>query len=159
MINLNDFRKKVYSQFGEDGITEKIFELIGTTNKVCVEFGVEDGTMCCSRILWEKHNFKQILLDNNHENKKINLKKHTVTVNNVIELFKENNVPDDLDFLCVDIDSYDFYVLSKIIEKYTPRVLVVETNPTFKKDDKVILLNHKLNDGAYHGASLKAHIS
>lgn len=159
MINLNDFKKKIYSQFGEDGITEKIFELIGSTNKVCVEFGVEDGVMCCSRILWQKHNFKQILFDMNHENEKINLKKCTVTVHNILQLFDENNVPEDLDFLSVDIDSYDFYVLTKILEKYYPRVLVVETNPTFKKDDKVIMLNHKLNDGAYHGASLKAWVN
>ena len=68
MINLNDFRKKVYSQFEEDGITEKIFELVGTTNKVCVEFGVEDGMQCCSRILWENNGFKQILFDNICEN-------------------------------------------------------------------------------------------
>jgi hypothetical protein len=45
-INLNNFEKKVYSQFNEDGITEKIFDLIGTTNKICVEFGVENVINC-----------------------------------------------------------------------------------------------------------------
>ena len=156
MIKLNDFEKKIYSQFGEDGITEKIFELIGTTNKVCVEFGVEDGNMCCSRILWEKHGFKQILFDNGAEKLNINLKKYTLTVENVLDIFKQNEVPNDLDFLSVDIDSYDFYVVHKILEQFYPRVLIVETNPTFKKDDKVIMLNHVLNFGAYHGASLLA---
>lgn len=74
-LNLNDYRRKVYSQFGEDGITEKLFELVGTTNKVCVEFGTECGVMCCSRILWENNNFKQILFDMNCESERINLKK------------------------------------------------------------------------------------
>jgi len=156
MLNLNDYRKKVFSQFGEDGITEKIFELIGTTNKICVEFGVEDGSQCCSRILWENHEFKQILFDNNYENEEINLKKHTITVDNVLTIFEENNVPKEFDLLCVDIDSYDFYVTHKILEVYKPRVIILETNPTFLKEDKVIQLNHSLNMGAYHGASLKA---
>jgi hypothetical protein len=156
MINLNDFRKKVYSQFEEDGITEKIFELVGTTNKVCVEFGVEDGMQCCSRILWENNGFKQILFDNICENNEINLKKYTITVDNVIDIFDDNSVPLVPDFLSVDIDSYDFYILHRILEKYKPRVMVLETNPTFLKDNKVVKLDHPLNGGAYHGVSLKA---
>ena len=34
-----DHRKKITSQCGEDGIIEKIFEMIGVQNKWCVEFG------------------------------------------------------------------------------------------------------------------------
>lgn len=40
---LNDFKCQTYSQFGKDGIIEKIFEIIGTTTKLCVEFGGHDG--------------------------------------------------------------------------------------------------------------------
>jgi hypothetical protein len=43
-MDLAESEKKVYSQNGEDGIIEKIFETIGTTNKTYVEFGVEDRT-------------------------------------------------------------------------------------------------------------------
>ena len=143
MINLNNFRKKVYSQFEEDGITEKIFELIGTTNKVCVEFGTEKGTECCSKILWEDHGFTQILFDNKQENDEINLKKYHITINNVLDIFEENNVPAEPDFLCVDIDSYDFYVLHRILDKYAPRVMILEHNPTFLREDKVIKLDYE----------------
>ena len=68
----------------------------------------------------------------------------------------DSDLPIEPDFLCVDIDSYDFYVTHEILEKYKPRVMILETNPTFLKEDKVIQLNHPLNNGAYHGASLKA---
>ena len=36
-INLNNFQKKILSQHGQDGILEKIYELIGVTNKYFVE--------------------------------------------------------------------------------------------------------------------------
>jgi len=34
VIDLKLFEKKITSQNGEDGIIEKIFEVIGTTNKI-----------------------------------------------------------------------------------------------------------------------------
>jgi hypothetical protein len=40
---LYDYRKKITSQYGEDGIIEKIFEVAGADNKWCVEFGASDG--------------------------------------------------------------------------------------------------------------------
>lgn len=43
MITLNDSRKNIYSQFEEDGIVELLLNLIGTTNKICVEIGTQDG--------------------------------------------------------------------------------------------------------------------
>ena len=52
--NLNLFEQKYYSQNGEDGIITAIFNKIGTTNKFCVEFGVEDGLECNTRYLIEK---------------------------------------------------------------------------------------------------------
>tara|TARA_R110002074_G_scaffold205111_3_gene373458 strand:+ start:800 stop:1486 length:687 start_codon:yes stop_codon:yes gene_type:complete len=155
-MNLNNFEKKVYSQFNEDGIIEQIFNLIGVTNKICVEFGVQTGSECCTRYLREAHNFDCRLFDNNYENLNINLKKETLTVDNVWDVFSKNDIPEDFDLLVVDIDSYDFYVLHKILQKYNPRVLLLETNPTFLNEDKVIMLDHRLNDGAYHGASLRA---
>ena len=43
--------KKVFSQNDEDGALEAVFDRIGVTDKVYVEFGVEDCTECNSRYL------------------------------------------------------------------------------------------------------------
>ena len=43
--------KKVFSQNDEDGAIEAVFEHLGTTDKIYVEFGVEDCTECNTRYL------------------------------------------------------------------------------------------------------------
>ena len=46
MINYLDSRKNFYSQYGEDGIIESIFNKIDHVcpkQKLCVEFGAWDG--------------------------------------------------------------------------------------------------------------------
>lgn len=40
---LESYGFKVYSQNDEDGIINEIFKRIGTTNKIFIEFGVQDG--------------------------------------------------------------------------------------------------------------------
>jgi len=37
------YRKYIFSQFGEDGIIEKIFSVLPNTSRWCVAFGAWDG--------------------------------------------------------------------------------------------------------------------
>ncbi len=42
-INLSNYRINYFSQFGEDGVIEKLFEIAGINTGYLVEFGAWDG--------------------------------------------------------------------------------------------------------------------
>ena len=110
MMFLNNYENKIFSQFNEDGITEKIFNVIGFTDKFYVEFG---GTTKNnnSEVLHKNHGFSGLLLncdDTECDYTKIHTER--VTAENIVGLFKKYNVPEEFDFLSIDIDYNDWYV-------------------------------------------------
>jgi len=154
-VSLDNNELTIFSESGEDGILNKLFKLFNETNKFYVEFGAEDGTQCNTRALREFNGFNGILFDMNYENLNINLFKHMITIDNVINLFKHHNVPKDMDLLSIDIDSIDFYVLEEILKHYVPRIIVCEYNAThLPTEDKIVLIDSKSFNGNYFGASI-----
>ena len=128
MIDLFEWEKSIYSQNGEDGIIEKIFDTIGKSDSpYYVEFGVEDGTECNTRYLREK-NWTGLMMDGGNYNKEINLQKEFIYQSNIIQLFKKYKVPKEFEFLSTDIDYNDFYVLMTILKSYKPKVRCAEYN-------------------------------
>ena len=95
-----------------------------------VEFGVENGDQCNTRVLREHHNFTGLLMDGGFENEFINLRREFLTIDNIVELFQKYNVPPAFDLLSIDLDMFDFWILEKILKVYSPRVIVAEVNPT-----------------------------
>ena len=155
LINLSDYEKRVYSQNGEDGIIERIFQSIGTTNKYYVEFGTEDGvTQCNTRNLREK-GWSGLLMDCAFSNPAINLHKEFITRENINELFDKYSVPQEPDLISIDVDGNDYWLWQAINRK--PRVVVIEYN-MFIPDGvfKVIKYdpNFKYKGDKYFGASI-----
>ena len=138
-MDLSKYEKKIYSQNGEDGIIQQIFNTIGTINKYYVEFGVEDGTECNTKNLRE-NKWLGLMMDGGNENKDIGLYKHYITYDNIIELFKHYNVPNKFDLLSIDIDYNNFYVLYKILKskKYKPRLIITECSAWWEGEEIVI---------------------
>lgn len=159
-MDLTLFEKKVYSQNGEDGITMKLIELIydeNNNNKFYVEFGVENGTECNTRILREKYNWNGLCMDGRHENNSINLKREFITKENIVDLFIKYNVPNHINLLSVDIDYNDFYCLKEILNKYKCDIIICEYNSTHLADeDKIVIYDpNGCWDGSnYFGVSL-----
>lgn len=158
-VRLAEFEKKVFSQNGEDGVIEKIFSVIDTTNKYYVEFGVEDGKECNTRYLREAQGWTGLLMDGGYLDPAINLKQEFITAENVQGLFEKYSVPQEFDLLSIDIDYNDFYVWHRLGSNYRPRVVVIEYNATHLPTDDCIVHYDPLgiwDHSNYFGASLLA---
>lgn len=159
-IDLRQFEKTIYSQNGEDGVIEAIFNFIGTESHYFVEFGGFDGyKMSNARALRDLQGWQGLMMDSVFEDLTINLQKEFITAENINTLFQKYDVPDNLDFLSIDLDFNDFYVWQSLDQKYKPRLVVVEYNATHPPDeDKVIKYDSSgcWDRSNYFGASILA---
>lgn len=135
------------SQFGEDGIIEEVFKMIGTKNKWCVECGASDGILFSNtRLLIEQGwNSVQIEADESKFNKlqrlysdddkviTINQKATLNIQNNLDSILDQTECPTNLDLMVIDVDGQDFHLWNTLF-KYKPRVIVVEHNPDIEDD-------------------------
>lgn len=158
---LSHHEKKVYSQFGEDGIIEEIFKMIGVTNKKYLEFGAT-ATINNTENLHKNLGFTGTLWGNSKDNCDYNkIYEEFVTVENIKELLEKYSIDKELDFLSIDIDSFDFYIWNAIVENgWKPRVVVIEYNGFFGPDDDYVIQyeHYELckTNVTYFGASLKS---
>ena len=164
------FQSRSFSQHGEDGIIAEIFKRIGTTNRVCVEFGCGNGLENNSMLLlvqqwktiWiesEKNNVEQALDTFYQQIKNGTLSVHhaLLTKENICPLFQEFKIPKEFDFLSIDVDGNDYWLWKKI-EEYRPRVIAIEYNPLFPPPIAYIsTYTDQVWDGSsYFGASISS---
>lgn len=163
--------RKVFSQAGQDGIIEYLFEVIGTTNKFFVEFGAGDGLHLSNTanlrmnkgwtglLMDEEVGFEiaeEMAIENGRRMPYV-FKEH-VTAENIQNLFHKYKVPFTFDFLSIDIDGNDYWVW-KAIKKWWPRVVSIEFNSNFGPKESVSVPydpDHKWDGTSYYGASLRA---
>jgi len=138
--NLGTYRKSITSQYGEDGVLEHIFEIIGVENKWCVEFGAGShnnntwhliNSEEWSGVLIEAHPvyFKR-LKKNYSSNHKITCLPHFVEFkgkHTLDAILKRTDIPQSFDLLIIDIDGNDYHVW-KAVKEYFPRVVMIEYN-------------------------------
>ena len=160
--------KKIYSQGNQDGVLEYIFKNIGTTNKFCVEFGFNSNTLTggsgpnvARLVIEDKWNF--LLLDGDHENASINLYREFITPENIGNIFKKYLVPIEPDYISIDVDSTDLWLMkSLLINGYKPRLISIEYNANYSLEQSYTItckerpvIFHHIGDMVY-GASLLA---
>jgi len=166
----DQYEKSVYSQHGEDGVIERIFEIIKPTDRHAVEFGASDGSYCSNtRNLIENQGWNALLIEGDktlaercklkyENNPRVRCINAWVYPGNVEVLFEENGVPNDFDFLSIDLDGNDYYVW-KVIHHFHPKVLLMEYNASYPPPLKRVIEYHPMNywDGSdYFGASIQS---
>jgi hypothetical protein len=163
---------KVHSQYDEDGIIAEIFRRIGTTNRICVEFGAGNGSENCTgflvmqgwRALWIDGSdsflfYMNVSWAQEMARDQLVVRNAFITVDTIDELIRDAGFSGEIDLLVVDLDGNDYHILEKI-SAVSPRAICVEYNSNIppdvdwkmpRKDDHV--WDH-LDDRV--GASLKA---
>jgi len=132
--------KKTYSQNGEDGVIDYIFKRIGTVNQVAVEFGAGDGKENNTRYLAEQ-GWRTVWFDTSDTVSvplNCSFVRTLLTSNNIVELFQQQSVPQDLDLLSIDVDGNDYH-LRQALSDYRPRICVQEYNGCFPPDEEYIM--------------------
>lgn len=164
---LLDHQASIFSQFGEDGVIEKILDTLPKRDNWCVEFGALDGKyLSNTRNLIENKGYFAVLIEADRTHYK-NLTKNylnnsQVKIINKFVNFKENDnldtilenteTPLEFDFLSIDIDGNDYHVW-KAINRYSPKVVCIEFNPTIPNEITFVqVADPKIN----HGSSLTA---
>lgn len=127
-----------YSQFGEDGCIDHIFERIGISYQVAVEFGAGDGVSCSNTAnLWHEQEWHAFLVEpedvsfqelrRNAEPFSTTLIKDFVAPEGPKSIAAMVNTP-EIDFMSIDVDGDDYFILEKLTIR--PRVISIEFNPT-----------------------------
>ncbi len=141
---LKECSNNIFSQFGEDGIIEKIFSMLPDSNRWCVEFGAWDGKhLSNTHLLLSQKGWSGVLFEASRErfgdllrtydgNEKI------ICINKMVAFEGKNTldrllaitpVPEDFDLLSIDVDGNDYHIW-RSLEKYRPRVVIIEFNNT-----------------------------
>jgi hypothetical protein len=142
-VRLYEFKKNIYSLNGEDGIIEKIFDVIGVNSKRCIEFGAWDGFHLSNTAnLFVNKEWEAILIEcdrnrfndliKNISDYKCNCICDMVGIQNqsIEAILERHNIScEEIDLLSIDIDGNDIYVF-QTLEQMKPRVVVCEYNPT-----------------------------
>jgi hypothetical protein len=152
-----------YSQNGEDGILEKIFELLHIKNGWCAELGAWDGKKCSNTYhLITQNGWSGVMI----EADKVKFKELTQTYagrsdvhcvqqfvgfdphDNLDAIFKRTPIPVEFDLLSLDIDGNDYHLWDSM-KTYRPKVVVIEYNQTIPNEVSFIQpRDMRLNQGS-----------
>ncbi len=162
---------KVYSQHDEDGLLREIFRRIGTTTRSFVEFGVEDGLECNTHLLlhegwrgaWVEASEQQVQAIRQRfrlaiDAGRLRIAARRVDKDNINDLARELDVPEEPDLVSIDIDFNDYWVF-KALTAVRPRVVAVEYNAKFPPPMKHVVAHNRdraWNGTDYYGCSLQS---
>ncbi len=162
---LLDYRHKVTSQHGEDGVIEKIFEIISPVNKWCVEFGASTGGHISNtfnliknkgwqsvQIELDNHKFKD--LQNTYADDPVTCLNKSVGFagsDMLDEILEPTKLPRVFDLLSIDVDGYD-YQIWEAFANFQPALVIIEFNTLLGHKNQV----QSISPGKEPGASLKA---
>jgi len=175
MQDLNDLERRVHSQNGEDGILDFLISKLTEPTRKLVEIGAAEGVENNSTH-HIKNGFEAVLIEGD-QNKATKLKQFLATLSPTQSIKILNgfvnarnigglaraHFPANPDFLSLDVDGIDAYVLDALLETgFKPSILCLEYNSflsprpvTVVYDEAFSRYRYQPGYGLYYGASLE----
>lgn len=167
--DLLSYSRNVTSEHGEDGVIEKIFEIIGEGDRWCVELGALNGVHGSN--VWhlvKERGWKSVLIEADRTYfEKLqkeyagNEQAHCVNAfvsfhgdNSLDRIFANTPLPHTFDFFSLDVDGAEYHLWDSMRE-YRPRVMAVEFNPSIPND---VLFIQPRDMSVFQGSSLRAFV-
>jgi hypothetical protein len=169
--NINNYEYQITSQNNEDGIINHIFNKLEIDKLNFMEIGFDyyqNNSLAllkkCNKGLFIDGNNKKVLILRGvlklfYPKKKINVQNILIDVDNINKIkeqFFDDN--EEIDFLSIDVDGIDYYLLKEI--NFKPKLICIEYNFWFGKDLSCAVpyrKNYTLDSlSNFIGASLKA---
>ncbi len=138
-----EHKHDVYSQNGEDGVIEKMLNILSIKDGWVCEFGAWDGKHLSNTFALVEKGFKAVFIEGDPIKFK-DLQTTSHTYPNIVPILAyvdhdqnkqhsldkiliRTNIPKDFSILSIDIDSYDFQVWESL-QNYRPRIVIIEIN-------------------------------
>lgn len=145
----------------DESIIQRLLSLIPQRDQWCVEFGAWDGFHLSNTSSLLKSGYRGVLIE--ADKKKFSELKNNCSSRNVIALhqrvgFQDHDnldtilsttpIPNNFDFLSIDIDGFDYHVW-EACKVYRPKIVCIEFNPTMPNSLNYIQpLNENIQTGS-----------
>lgn len=137
--NLDDYGFSVFSQWNEDGIIQRLVQLLPNIPQTFIELGVEDYRESNTRFLLMKDNWKGFVVDGSRENVEaikssyyfwkydLEARAEFLTRENINSVLQDSGLVPEVGILSIDLDGVDYHILNAVSGVF-PWILVCEYN-------------------------------
>jgi hypothetical protein len=127
-------------------VLEKYLKIIDSNikneDKFFIDIGAGDGVDMSNTLNLALNNYKGYMMESDDSKfaklsviyrdfPNVQLHKSKITPKNVVSLLRSFSLPQTIDVLNLDIDSYDYDVLKNILPEFNFKFLILEINPLF----------------------------
>lgn len=165
--NLFSYNRDVTSEHGEDGVIEKIFEIIGEESRWCVDLGALNGVHGSN--VWhlmKKRGWAGVLIEADKtyferlQKEYADVERaHCINAfisfegeDSLDKTFARTPLPHVFDLFSLDVDGNEYHLWESLTH-YRPRVMVVEFNPSIPND---VVFVQPRDMRIFQGSSLRA---
>lgn len=128
-----------YSNFREQELIDQLLGRLTVPHRVCVDLGAGDGETMSNSLALLRAGWTGLAVEadprafaalayRHARTPGIALARVRVTPDNVVGLLEAGGVPQDFGFLTLDIDSYDYFVLERVLQAFRPVLICAEIN-------------------------------